>query len=393
MNRTRFICAHHLAELRPFRKDRHAWHGLHSCEDSDFLREVQLAEAFLKQSKTQVWVAAILWIVAVSVLDYYTPPQFGTFIFYAIPVFALSWHAGWRSGMTFAVCGVIVHFLANVHYGPHRSAQFYAWSVVNRLTSRAFVVMCGASLRRYREVILGRVETMDRTRQLEREIVRTSEREQMRIGQDLHDGICQNLAAIDCATECLRVNLEAEGIPQAKTATAVQKLVKETIADARNLARGIFPVHLDGDGLSKALHDLVATTNQLRQASITFEANDHILISDPVIAMHLYRIAQEALSNAVRHAEAQRIGVRIAYYGGNLAITVADDGCGYSNGSTNSMGMGLRTMQYRAQLIGARVTINSIPTRGTSVSCTLPMAANLADWEPSEGLRAEAVPG
>ena len=350
---------------------------------------MQLATAFSKQSKTQVWVEAILWIAAVSVLDYYTPRKFNTFIFYAIPVFALSWHSGWRSGMTFAICGIVIHFLANLHYGPERSAHFYIWSMVNRLASRTFVVMCGASLRRYREAIRARVETMNRTRQLEREIVRTSEREQMRIGQDLHDGICQNLAAIDCATECLRLNLEAEGIPQAKTATVIQKLVRETILDARNLARGIFPAPLGGGGFSTALNDLVATTNQLRQASITFEANDHIRISDPATAMHLYRIAQEALSNAVRHAKALHIAVRVAYHSDALAITVADDGCGYSSEATNSTGMGLRTMQYRAQLIGARVTINSVPSRGTSVSCTLPMPPNLADWEPSDVPRME----
>ena len=345
---------------------------------------MQLDAAFLNQPKAQVWAEAILWIAAVSALDYYTPREFSTFIFYAIPVFALSWHSGWKSGMTFAICGVVIHFLANLHYGPQESTQFYLWSIVNRLASRAFVVTCGASLRRYREAIRMRVETMDRTRQLEREIVRTSEREQMRIGQDLHDGICQNLAAIDCATECLRSSLEAEGMSQAKTAKVIQKLLKETILDARNLARGIFPAPLGGDGFSTALSDLVTTTNQLRQASITFEANDHISISDPATAMHLYRIAQEALSNAVRHAKALHIAVRIAYYGDTLAITVADDGCGYSSEATNSMGMGLRTMRYRAQLIGARVTINSVPSRGTSVSCTLPTPADLADWEPPD---------
>jgi len=354
---------------------------------------VQLADAFLKQSKTQVWVEAILWIAAVSVLDYFTPPEFNTFILYAIPVFALSWRCGWQSGMAFAIGGIVVHFLANWHYGPRYSAEHYVWSMVNRLVSRTFVVMCGASLRRYRDATRARVETINRTRQLEREIVRMSEREQMRIGQDLHDGICQNLEAIDCATERLRLDLEADGFSQAKTAKVIQKLVKETSTDARNLARGIFPAPMGGDGLWTALHDLVATTNQLRQASITFEANDCVHISDSATAMHLYRIVQEALSNAVRHAKAVHIAVRIAYESETLALTVADDGCGYVTGTTNSMGMGLRTMQYRAQLIGARVTFHSVPSRGTSVSCTLPMAASLADWEPAAGLRAEAVRG
>jgi signal transduction histidine kinase len=351
---------------------------------------VQLADAFLKQSKTQVWVEAALWLSAVSIFDYYTPPQINTFIFYATPVFALSWHSGWRSGMLFAIMGVVIHLLANLHYGPHWSTQHILWGIVNRLTSRAFVVMCGSFLRRYREVVRARVETMDSARQLEREIVRASEREQMRIGQDLHDAICQNLEAIDSATESLRAKLDEEGIPQAKTAAVIQKLVKVTMQDARNLARGICPVHMNGNGLSAALQDLVTTTNHLRQASIAFEANDHIRISDPATAMHLYRIAQEALSNAVRHGKAQHIAVRIAYHHDTLAITIADDGCGYSGEATNSSGMGLRTMQYRAQLIGARVITNSVPSRGTSVSCTLQVPPHLAEWDPSDATREES---
>jgi signal transduction histidine kinase len=345
---------------------------------------VQLATAFLKQPTALVWGEAILWILAVSVFDYYTPPQVSTFILYALPIFALAWHSGWRNGMAFGVCGVILHFVVNFHYGPVRPIHAYVWGMVNRLTSRAFVALCGASLRNYRETVRAQIETMNRTRRLEQEIVRTSEREQMRIGRDLHDGICQNLAVIECAAECLRSKLEADGIPQVKTATVIQKLVKETMADARNLSRGIFPVQMDGDGLPAALNDLVATTNQLRQASVTFEVSDYVLIGDPAIAMHLYRIAQEALSNAVRHANALHVSVRIAYQGGAFAITVADDGCGYRTDAANSAGMGLRTMQYRAQLIGARVTIHSVPSRGTCVSCSIPMPPNFSGWEPSD---------
>ena len=123
-------------------------------------------------------------------------------------------------------------------------------------------------MRGYRDATQAKMDALERTARLEREIVRTSEREQMRIGQDLHDGVCQNLAAIDCATECLKAELENTGLPAAVTARAIQKLLRDTIVDARSLARGIFPVHMDADGLCTALSDLVSTTNQLRQASI-----------------------------------------------------------------------------------------------------------------------------
>ena len=218
-----------------------------------------------------------------------------------------------------------------------------------------FVAFCGASMKSYREAAKAQMDALERTRQLEQEIVRTSEREQMRIGQDLHDGVCQNLAAIDCAMECLKSDLGGEGaFPDAATARVFQKLLKETIVDARNLARGIFPVLMDAEGLSTALNDLVSTTNQLRQASITFEASDNIQIKEPATAMHLYRIVQEALSNAMRHAHASHVAVHVVRNGYSLTISVADDGCGFSTGQApTGMGMGLWTMQYRANLIGA----------------------------------------
>ncbi len=169
-----------------------------------------------------------------------------------------------------------------------------------------------------RDEIRARMEAMTRARALEQEIVRVTEREQMRIGQDLHDGLCQNLAAIDCAAACLKSDLESRAVPEAAAAGNIQKLLQEAIVEARNLARGISPVHMDAENLPAALEDLVASANRATQAAITFAVRGQITIGDTQTAIHLYRIAQEALRNAVRHSGAGQVAVGVERRGAAL---------------------------------------------------------------------------
>lgn len=353
---------------------------------------MNIPEALLKQPKSLVWAGAIFIVSVVGFIDYITPYQLSMFVFYAFPIFFIGWYGGRQPAVAFATVSAIVSWFANLHSHPFANLHGYAWSVTNRMCAFLFVAFCGASMKSYREAAKAQMDALERTRQLEQEIVRASEREQMRIGQDLHDGVCQNLAAIDCATECLRSDLEANGISHAATARVIQKLLKETIVDARNLARGIFPVHMDAEGLSAALNDLVSTTIQLRQAPITFEASDNIQIKDPATAMHLYRIVQEALSNAMRHADASNVAVCLVRNGCSLTITVFDDGCGFSSSEPSSEGMGLRTMRYRANLIGAKLTLDTRPSGGTLVSCTIPVPPSSGIWEKFDPSRSAVKP-
>jgi signal transduction histidine kinase len=348
---------------------------------------VNIPEVLLKQPKSVVWIGAISIVSVVGFIDYITPYQLSMFVFYAFPIFFIGWYGGRNPAVAFSATSAIVSWFANLHSHPYANLHGYAWSVTNRMCAFLFVAFCGASMKSYREAAKAQMDALERTRQLEQEIVRASEREQMRIGQDLHDGVCQNLAAIDCATECLRSDLEANGISHAATARVIQKLLRETIVDARNLARGIFPVHMDAEGLSTALNDLVSTTNQLRQASITFEASDNIQIKEPATAMHLYRIVQEALSNAMRHADASNVAVRLIRNGYSLTITILDDGRGFTSSQPSTDGMGLRTMRYRANLIGAKLIVDSSPTEGTLVSCTIPVPPASGIWQKFDPTR------
>jgi signal transduction histidine kinase len=351
------------------------------------LAAVNVAEALLKQPKALVWAGVVCIVLTVGYADFLTPYQLSMFVFYAFPIFFIGWYGGRNPAVALAAACAIISWFANLSTHPFHNWHGYAWSISNRLCAFLFVAFCGASMKSYREAARAQMDAIERTRQLEQEIVRTSEREQMRIGQDLHDGVCQNLAAIDCATECLRSELETNGISHAATARVIQNLLKETIVDARNLARGIFPVHMDAEGLSIALNDLVCTMNQLRQASITFEASDNIQIKDPSTAMHLYRIVQEALSNAMRHAQASNVSVRVVRNGYSLTITVSDDGCGFAAPELASAGMGLRTMRYRANLISAKLIVDTRPSDGTLVSCTIPVPPASGIWEKFDPTR------
>jgi signal transduction histidine kinase len=247
----------------------------------------------------------------------------------------------------------------------------FLWAGLNRTGGLLFAAFYGISIRHYREETQRRVEAIERAQELEREIVRAGEREQIRIGQDLHDGVCQTLAALDCATQCLKLDLELEGSPQARLAAEIQKRLSAATLEARSLARGIYPLPMEPDGLSMALQQLVVTTRTFCHAPIGFESDDDIVVKDSEVAIHLYRITQEALSNAMRHANATRVDVRVAREDEQLSISVADDGCG-SAIQGRPDGMGWRTMRYRAKLIGAKIELQSRPTGGTTVRCSLP---------------------
>jgi signal transduction histidine kinase len=338
---------------------------------------MKIVDAIVGQSRRWLFIEALIWVAAVGVLDTYTPREIRLFSLYAVPIFLISFRFGQRDGIVFALSCDLVSWLADRFTMAHESATLGAftlgWAFVNRGVAFVFVAMCGAYLCRIREETRKRLEAIEHAQKLEREVVRVGDREQMRIGQDLHDGVCQNLAALDCATECLKVELESAGSPQAITAQQIQKLLKETTVEARNLARGLVPVALEPDGLVTALRSLVTTTGAIRHARIDFESNDDVELKDADVAVHLYRIAQEALSNAMRHANASRVTVSVTRDNGALHIAVSDDGVGSAT-QARPDGMGWRTMRYRAKLIGATIKVETRPAGGTTIRCTLPMS-------------------
>jgi len=216
---------------------------------------------------------------------------------------------------------------------------------------------------------------MRRLRELERDIVNASEREQQRIGADLHDGLCQYLAGIACVTGSLRDDLSERFQPESETAAELHGLLRDAIVQARNIARGIAPVHMDEAGLASALEDLAATTARLQDVDCTFESEGDVLIENREISTHLYRIAQEATSNALRHGRASAVAIRLGINAGELILTIDDNGIGIDPTRSPGSGMGLRSMQYRAGVLDGEIEISALPGSGTRVCCRAPLPA------------------
>jgi PAS domain S-box-containing protein len=209
-------------------------------------------------------------------------------------------------------------------------------------------------------------------KRLERQIQEISEQEKRRIGQDLHDGLGQYLTGIAFMSRLLQRKLAERNQPEAAEAEKIATLVNKTVFQARDLARGLCPVELENNGLHAALQDLSCTTEKLFNVSCTVECDSDVRISDNNTALHLYRIAQEAINNAVKHGKAQQIGLVLAKTAGAISLTIRDDGVGFPKTDSRSNGIGLRVMNYRAGMIGATLSIQGHRGGGTLVSCQLP---------------------
>lgn len=204
---------------------------------------------------------------------------------------------------------------------------------------------------------------------LERQILEISEQEQERIGQDLHDGLCQLLSGIKFKTTLLEQKLTARGLAQAQDAAALEGLLNTAITQARNVARGLHPVDLEARGLMSALESLAASVSAVYGVACVCNFGGPVLVHDHVVATHLYRIAQEAITNAIKHGRASRIVVRLASTGDGLNLEVQDNGVGFSARPKKRPGMGVPVMRYRARAIGAGLEIQTTQGGGVTVIC------------------------
>jgi len=207
-------------------------------------------------------------------------------------------------------------------------------------------------------------------RVLEEELLKASSREQQRIGQDLHDSLCQQLAGIEFQNSVLVQQLSKTPSVQAEAAR-IGELIRNATKQARALARGLSPVEIEPNGLMAALNNLAINATNLFRATCSFECPQPVLLDNRTSATHLYRIAQEAIGNAVKHGQAKTIVVSLKGGDDELILTVKDDGGGFSQDGRAIEGMGLRIMEYRADMIGAMLRIDSFKGEGTTVACRL----------------------
>lgn len=218
----------------------------------------------------------------------------------------------------------------------------------------------------------GIVRDITQRRELEREILRISEEERRRIGQDLHDELGQMLTGTGLLAQNLTRTLEARGVPEAKEVAEITSLIKEADQYARTLAHGLVPVAVQDHGLASALIRLTQDATKLFGVDCSFQERGTNAIADPSKNVHVYRICQEAISNACKHGHATRIRVDMTGTPNQLRIRIRDNGEGFSEGWQERAGMGVHIMQYRAKLIGGSLDISTSAEDGTTIQCHVP---------------------
>ncbi len=203
--------------------------------------------------------------------------------------------------------------------------------------------------------------------QLQDQMMRVSEKEQRRIGQDLHDSLSQQLGGILFMGQVLHEKLQRAGHAEAGDAQKLVGHLQNALTHTRDLARGLYPT-LGGGGLAAALRELAVAVGELFPVTVTVECRDGVETGDEAVTVHAFRIVQEAINNAIRHGKARNVAVRLFRRRGAAVLSVSDDGVGFPQ-KPNRAGIGLNIMEFRARSIGAALDVASAPRRGTVVTC------------------------
>jgi two-component system CheB/CheR fusion protein len=219
----------------------------------------------------------------------------------------------------------------------------------------------------------GVIMDISEQQQLQKEILEIPVREQRRIGQELHDGLGQQLTGLGLLATSL---LNKASKPEHELASKLASGLQEAIAQVRALSRGLVPVDIDTEGFMNSLEKLIEEIRLQTNLDVQLTIMDRIHIADNTTAMHLYRIVQEALNNAIKHAEASQINVGVGVEGTRGCFLISDDGKGLQTSAKDSSGLGLRIMKHRCGLIDAELRIESSPEDGTRIKCYFPIENN-----------------
>lgn len=347
----------------------------------DVSREVSKARQF---AEAPPWLIIIgcgfLPILLIGFLDYYTGPQISSSLFYLLPILFVTHFAGRQVGAVAALVAAGLWLMADLTPPTiYDGVWIPCWNALMRLGVFLIVVWLVSSMRALTESLEQRVA--DRTEQLRREgaerrelercILDISEREQARMGQDLHDGLCQHLVGTAFSTNLLQQELADRGLPEANEVAKIAVLLDESITHARQLARGLYPVRIEDQGLVIALEELAESMTNMFRVACEFDLRGEAPEVSQLVAVHLYRIAQEAVTNAMKHARPSQVWIRLRSSASELELRVEDDGVGVAADFPSKGGLGLKIMEFRARMIDGRFLIRPRMEGGTTVICDL----------------------
>lgn len=333
--------------------------------------------ALAKGSRLGVVLVSLIWIGLVGLADYWTGYEHSMLIFYLIPITLGTWFVGRNYGLFLAALSIGASIFTDIVSGI---PQVRYWNEAVGLSSYAVFVWL---LARWRSLLLQlddrvRLRTSDlqeeilQRKRLEREMTEVTERERRRLGHDLHDSLCQHLTGVALTAQVLQSKLTGKQSDDAAEAGKLVGLIEEGIDLTRSLARGLFSPDLEGSGLAVALEGLAHGTQEKTGVSCEFHHNDEEIVQpcDPAVQTQLYRIAQEAVANGVKHSRATRIVIELDDADEETSLNVFDDGGGFDS-ATVTNGLGLKMMRHGADLIGAKFSVCARTPAGTTVSCVL----------------------
>jgi signal transduction histidine kinase len=321
-------------------------------------------------------------VVVIGVADFLTGFQLSLLVFYFLPVCLAVAGVGWRFGVLTAVASVAVWLTADIAAGAHYANTFVAgWNALIALGTYLVVVWLLASVmglqremeERVRQRTVALTEEIAERKRLEKVVLEISERERRTIGHDLHDGLSQHLTGTALVAQALGAKLAARSAGEAGEMGKIVGLIEQGIEQTRSLAKGLLLAEIERGGLATALQELAAATRAQHRVECEFGCAVAIELEESGTATHLYRIAQEATRNAVRHGRARRIAITLASEAGQLVLTVRDDGAGLPPVAARGQGLGLRIMAHRAALIGGTFAVAADSQGGTVAVCRVPL--------------------
>jgi two-component system CheB/CheR fusion protein len=222
-----------------------------------------------------------------------------------------------------------------------------------------------------RRLFTGLIRDISERRELEQAVATASEQERTRIARELHDGLGQQIGGLLFLTNGLHRDLQTANVPQAEIVGELCVELGMALTQARRLAHDLYAVSPTPEGLVEALENLAERVNADRRVACGFAGEKNVRVQNPAAASHLYRIAQEATHNALKHSQATRIDLELRCVSAGLELRVRDNGVGFP-AEQATHGLGLRTMEQRARLVGGRLRVHPHPSGGVEVLCAVP---------------------
>lgn len=331
-----------------------------------------LIEILRRQPRWLVLLEALVMVGLIGWFDYLTGWEWGFFAPYAVPIVLVVWKTDWRWGLATASLCAGTFWVSHIGGNPYHTAWALALAVFGWWFYFSVLVVAVSAVKTHHELDRAKIMALERTGELERAVILATEEEQQRIGRDLHDGLGPHLAAIGYAATFLEDELCQRDPSGSEKAGKIREMVRDAALLTKDLACGLCGIPMDGPGLSVALEKLAHGNDSMSGASVTYSEQGDTSVADQETGMHFYRIAQEALRNAQRHAHAGLITISLRRIGKSLCLTIADNGKGMPEKATGHHGMGLDSMRFRARVLGGKLMIDSNPGEGTVVSCEAP---------------------